>query len=343
MLQYYSTAFFSLLICFLLQDISLTQDVERYQFQSRHMGTQISIILYAENEILAKQASDAAFERIEELNQIMSDYVDGSELNRLSRLSGSGEWMEISDSFFEVLEESKSISENTGGLFDVTIGPMTHNWRYIRMQPEPQLPDEDEIQSLRNRIGYQHIELDEKKGKARLLADDMQLDFGGIAKGYAAKEAVNVLNQHGIHSALVDAGGDITLGDPPPDRTSWDVAVPKGRVDGELEYVTLQFSGMTLTTSGDMYQFVEIDGVRYSHILNPKTGLGAIGQIQATVISSNSMWADAYASALTLMEPEAGIHLIENLDETEAMIFMEADGEIREWSSSGIPALLKPE
>lgn len=343
MIRYYNTPFFALLICFLLQDISLSQDVERYQFQSRHMGTQISIILYADNELLAKQASDAAFERIEELNQIMSDYVDKSELNRLSRLSGSGEWMEVSDSFFEVLEESISISENTGGLFDVTIGPMTHNWRYIRMQPEPLLPDEDEIESLKYRIGYQQIELDEETRRARLMADDMQLDFGGIAKGYAAKEAVNTLNQHGIYSALVDAGGDITLGGPPPGRTSWDVAIPKGRLDGDLEYVTLQFSDMTLTTSGDMYQFVEIDGVRYSHILNPKTGLGTTAQIQATVISPNSMWADAYASALTLMEPAEGIHLIESLAETEAMIFMEAGGEIREWYSSGIPALLKPE
>jgi len=343
MIRYYNFACLALLTCILLQDISFSQDLERYQFQSRHMGTQISIILYAEDEISAKQASDAAFERIEELNQIMSDYVDESELNQLSQLSGSGEWMEINDSFFEVLKESKTISENTNGLFDVTIGPITHYWRYIRMQPEPHLPDEDEIESLKNSVGYQHIELDEKTGKARLMQDDMQLDFGGIAKGYAAKEAVNVLNQHGIHSALVDAGGDITVGNPPPGRTSWDVAIPKARADDEWEYVTLQFSGKTLTTSGDMYQYVEIDGVRYSHILNPKTGIGTTRQIQATVISSSGMWADAYASALTLMEPEKGLRLIESLNQTEAIIFMEADGEIREWHSSGIPALLKPE
>jgi len=343
MIRYHKITFLALLICFLLQDISHSQDVERYQFQSRHMGTQISIILYAESEPLAKAASNDAFKRIEELNQIMSDYVYESELNRLSRLSGSGEWMEISDPLFDVLKESISISENTGGLFDVTIGPITHYWRYIRMQPEPHLPEEGEIEPLKNRVGYQHIELDEETGRAKLMRDEMQLDFGGIAKGYAAKEALRILKQHGIHSALVDAGGDITLGDPPPDRTSWDVAIPKGQVDGEMEYVTLQFSDMTLTTSGDMYQFVEIGGVRYSHILNPKTGFGATAQFQATVISSNSMWADAYASALTLMEPEEGILLVESLDETEAMIFMEADGEIREWYSSGIPALLKPD
>ncbi len=343
MIRYYNIIFWALLMCLLLQDISYSQKTGRYEFQSRHMGTQISISMYAENETLAREAADAAFKRIEELNQIMSDYVEESELNRLSRLSGTGQWMEISDPLFEVLKQSIPISENTGGLFDVTIGPMTHNWRDIRMQPEPKLPDEGEIESLKNRIGYQHIELDEETRRARLMRDDMQLDFGGIAKGYAAKEAINVLSQHGIHSALVDAGGDITLGKPPPERPGWDVAIPKRRVDGEMEYDILQFSGGTLTTSGDMYQFVETGDVRYSHILNPKTGIGATEQIQATVISSNSMWADAYASALTLTEPEEGIRLIESLDETEAIIFMEKNGEIREWFSSGIPALLKTE
>lgn len=236
MIHYFNFTFHGLLICLLIQDISYSQDTERYQFQSRHMGTQISIILYAENEPIAKIASDAAFTRIEELNQILSDYVEDSELNQLSRLSGSGEWMQISDSFFELLKESITISEKTNGLFDVTIGPMTHNWRYIRMLPDPQLPDADEIESLKSRIGYHHIELEDETGRARLMAADMQLDLGGIAKGYAAKEALKILNQHGIHSALVNAGGDITAGAPPPDRSGWEVAIPKAQVGDEMDF-----------------------------------------------------------------------------------------------------------
>ncbi|MCC5940803.1 MAG: FAD:protein FMN transferase [Balneolaceae bacterium] len=332
--------FFALLFAGNTTDFQ-AQDLDRYTFQSRHMGTQISIILYAENDSIAKEASDAAFARIEELNQIMSDYIEESELNRLSRKSGSGEWMPISSDLFEVLEESIRISEKTDGLFDVTIGPLTHHWRYVRMHPEPVYPDEATLDSLRNLVDYQAIELNEGLQSARLNSKNMQLDFGGIAKGYAAQEAINILKEFGIASALVDAGGDITTGSTPPGRASWDVAIPKGRVDGDMKFSTVQFSGKTLTTSGDMYQFAIIDGQRYSHIVNPKTGLGSTDQIQATVLSSNGMYADAFASALTLMDPEEGIRLIEKIEEAEALIFREVDGEVKQWMTPGMEVLLK--
>lgn len=323
------------------QSAVLAQATERHTFQSRHMGTQINLILYADDDSLANRAANAAFERIEELNQIMSDYIPASELNRLSRKSGSGEWMQISEELFRVLEKSLWISEKTDGLFDVTIGPMTHEWRYIRRLPEPALPDAVTLDSLKASVNYRYIELDVDSESARLTTPNMQLDFGGIAKGYAAQEALKTVQSFGISSVLVDAGGDITLGNPPPGRDSWDVAVPKGRVDGEMAYTTVQFSGKILTTSGDMYQFALIDGQRYSHIVNPRTGLGSTDQIQATVISSTGMYADAFASALTLMEPEKGIRLIEKIEETEALIFQVIDGEVRQWMTTGMEVLLK--
>ncbi|REL39044.1 FAD:protein FMN transferase [Rhodohalobacter sp. SW132] len=335
---YLSTTVFLL---FLFPALTLSQDLQRYDFQSRHMGSQVQIMLYSASEEEAENAANSAFDRIEEINQSMSDYIDESELNRLSRLSGSGEWMEISPSFFDVLKMSVWISRKTDGLFDVTIGPMTHTWRYIRRLPDPELPDKDEIKSMQKRVGFHHIELDEENLSARLMADNMQLDFGGIAKGYAAEEAVRVINSYGIHSVLVDAGGDISAGDPPPGRSAWDVAVPKGGISETSDYITLSLSGKTLTTSGDMYQFMEIDGTRYSHIINPKTGIGSADQIQATVISSNGMYADAFASVLTMMAPEDGIELIEKFEETEAILFMEENGEIREWRTSGISEILK--
>lgn len=323
------------------QSAVLAQATERHTFQSRHMGTQINLILYADDDSLANRAANAAFERIEELNQIMSDYIPASELNRLSRKSGSGEWMKISEELFRVLEKSLWISEKTDGLFDVTIGPMTHEWRYIRRLPEPALPDDVTLDSLKASVNYRYIELDVDSQSARLTTPNMQLDFGGIAKGYAAQEALKTVQSFGISSVLVDAGGDITLGNPPPGRDSWDVAIPKGRVDGEMAYTTVQFSGKILTTSGDMYQFALIDGQRYSHIVNPRTGLGSTDQIQATVISSTGMYADAFASALTLMEPEKGIRLIEKIEETEALIFQVIDGEVRQWMTTGMEVLLK--
>lgn len=318
-----------------------SQDLQRYSFDSRHMGTQITIILYVQDETEAYRASKAAFERIEELNQIMSDYIENSELNRLSRKSGSEEWMEISRDLFQVLNTSKKISAKTGGLFDVTMGPLTHEWRYIRMLPEPKLPDQEKLSQLLERVGYHQLELDRETDSARLKLENMQLDLGGIAKGFAAAEAIKTLINLGIKSALVDAGGDITISEPPPGRNSWTVAVPKGTPADEPEMITLQLSNKTLTTSGDMFQFVEIEGERYSHIINPKTGLGSTNRIQATVISKNGMFADAYASALTLMEPKKGIELINSLKNTEAVIFREVEGVISEWTSDGYGSYLE--
>ncbi|TVP99323.1 MAG: FAD:protein FMN transferase [Balneolaceae bacterium] len=300
------------------------------------MGTQFSVILYAENELLAKEASDAAFERIEELNGIMSDYIEESELNRLSRTSGSGQAVKVSDELFEVLRTAWVISEKTDGVFDVTIGPMTRAWRVKRMMPEPQLPDDNELEELLSRVGYQHMVMDEEAKSVLLQKENMRLDLGGIAKGYAAEEAVRVIQTYGIRSVLVDAGGDITLGDPPPGRESWDVAVPKVRRDPSAEHIRLRLAGKTVTTSGDMFQYIEIGGKRYSHIINPKTGIGSTDRLQATVVSSNGMYADAFASALTLMDPEDGIALINRLEETEAVIFQNTEEGIIEWMSDGI-------
>ncbi|WP_234570549.1 FAD:protein FMN transferase [Rhodohalobacter sp. 614A] len=337
----YKRLFLTTIVWFLLVGALLAQDLERYSFSSNHMGTRFNIVLYTDNESVASQASKEAFARIEELNQIMSDYLEDSELNRLAKTSGSGEAVKVSEDLFTVLQESIRMAKMTDGLFDITIGPMSKFWRVVRMSPEPELPSNEELEELRQKVGYKYIKLNEKNRTVELLKPGMQLDLGGIAKGYAAEEALAVIRTHGIEKALIDAGGDVTLGDMPPGRDTWDVAVPKNKTRGENSFITLQVTNRTVTTSGDLFQFVVIDGERYSHILNPKTGLGATRQIQATVISPDGMQADALASVLTLMDPEDGIELVNGLDHTEAIIFMNDGGNILEWYSVNSRMYLK--
>lgn len=328
---------FTVLMSLLLAWSSAAQELERYVFQSYHMGTQFNIVLYDEagKDSTTKKAAEDAFARVEELNQIMSDYEEDSELNRLSRTSGSGEAVNVSDDLFAVLKESIRMAELSDGLFDITIGPMSRFWRVVRMSPDPQLPTDDELADFEEQVGYEHIKLNEEDQTVELLKPNMQLDLGGIAKGYAAEEALKVLNRFGIERALIDAGGDVTLGDPPPGRDSWNVALPKNWEEGETNFVTLNTANRTVTTSGDLFQFVEIDGKRYSHILNPMTGLGATNQIQASVIAKQGMEADALSSILTLMSPEEGIALINGMDQTEAILFVNKEGEIEEFYSEG--------
>lgn len=321
----------------LLQGFSAVeaQELDRYTFHSNHMGTQFTIVLYSDNKDLAEKGANAAFEFVEETNRIMSDYIADSELNQLSGLSGSNEPMIISEPLYEVLSASKEISERTNGAFDITIGPLSRAWRMTRMMPKPEIPDQSELDELLQSVGYQYIQMNESDRSVILEKEGMQLDLGGIAKGYVAEKVVKLLYEMGLPIALVDAGGDITLGDPPPGRDSWEVAVPMRKGKNERGHIRLSIQGKTVTTSGDMFQYVEIDGKRYSHILDSNTGLGTTRQLQATVISKSGINADAYASALTLMDPEEAIDLINSLEDTEAVIYMNQTDGVTEWKSAG--------
>lgn len=326
----------------LLQGFSLAdaQDLDRFTYHSNHMGTQFTIIIYSDEEELAEKGANAVFEYVEEMNRIMSNYIKDSELNQLSGLSGSNQAMIISKPLFEVLSTSKEISERTNGAFDVTIGPLSRAWRMTRMMPKPEIPDQKELDELLQSVGYQYIQMNETDNSVILEKEDMELDLGGIAKGYVAEKGMNLLNEMGLPYALVDTGGDITLGNPPPGRDFWEVAVPMKKGENERGHVRLALKNQTVTTSGDMFQYVVIDGKRYSHILDANTGLGATLQLQATVISKSGMDADAYASALTLMDPEEAIELINALDDTEAVIYMNQTDGVKEWKSAGFDQYL---
>lgn len=316
---------------------------ERYEFTSMKMGTQFQIILYSSDEAAAENAAREAFERMEELNSILSDYIEESELNRLSIKSGTGEWTEVSAPLFHILEQSKQVSEDTGGLFDLTIGPYTDLWRGLNRMQDPELPDEQELDELSKRVGYENIELDSQNRTARLIKPGMKLDPGGIAKGYAAEEALRILRMHEIASALINAGGDISVGSPPPGKQQWDVAVPLQREEGQFDILNLQLSGISVSTSGNMFQQIEIDGKTYSHIIDPRTGLGVTRHIQATVIAPDGTLADAYASALTIMDPEDGVQFVNLLEKAEAYIEQVESGKITTWKSDGFECFLNAE
>lgn len=286
---------------------------QRYEFESPHMGTLFRIVLYATGDSLAKSASDAAFKRIEELNTIMSDYLPESELNTLSRSSGSGQAIPVDPALFEVLQYSQSLSQKTNGAFDVTVGPYVNLWREMNRNSSPELPDKRKIDEAGQHVGYRYIKLDEKTATVKLLQPGMKLDLGGIAKGYATDEALNILLDHGISSAFVDGGGDIRAGEAPPGKNGWSLVIPSVDNNGSTRYTELLLSNRAVATSGDLFQFVEIDGVRYSHIINPRTGMGITQQRFVTVLAPDGITADSYASALSVLGPEKGIRLAQKL------------------------------
>ena len=288
------------------------------------MGADFRIVLYAKNDTVAKTAAAAAFEEVHRLNEILSDYEAESELSLLSGTSGSGKKIPLSKDLWTVLSAAQNLSKETEGAFDVTVGPYVRLWRIARFRKT--MPDAEKLAHAKMRTGFGHLKLFLEKRSARLDATNMILDLGGIAKGYAAEKALAVLKAQGIDSVLVDAGGDLVLGDPPPGRKGWRIEIG-GRKHPDLPI--LELANCALATSGDIEQFVELNGKRYSHIIDPRTGIGLTNQLQVTVISANGMRADSLASALAVLGIKKGTVLVKKLPGVQAYFVQGLAGSIK--------------
>lgn len=316
---------------------------QRYEFESRLMGTTFKIILFAEDDSVAQSAAGRAFDHIEYLNRVLSDYLPDSELSRLSKNAGSGNEIQISKPLYELLEKSIDISKATDGWFDLTIGPYSHIWRGLNRMTNPSLPDSAELADAESRVGYELISLQTDGQKTELIKKEMRLDPGGIGKGFAAQSALDFLNEKGISRALIDAGGDVTTGAPPPGEIGWTIAIPVQVTKDSSFYREIVIANRSVNTSGSLYQSVEIDGIHYSHIINPKTGLGHTEQVQVSVLSKNGADADAWATALNVMPSAKAKELIESRPDLEAVIFrLNEKGATERWASSGFDNFLKP-
>lgn len=303
--------------------LSAEPELKRFQFTQTEMAIPIRIVLYAPDNATAAAAAEAAFARFHQLNAILSDYDPQSELRRLCDTSGEGKSVRVSDDLWRVLVEAVEISRRSNGAFDVTISPVVHLWRNARQTKE--LPSQASLQRALARVGYQAIRLDPAKQTVELLRPKMRLDLGGIAKGYAVDEAMTALRQHGITRMLVDAGGNLGLGDPPPDRQGWRIGVsPPDVRSPPREYLCL--SRCSLSTSGDLWQHADIAGTRYSHLIDPRTGMALTDHCSATVVGPNGLSTDGLSSALAVLGPQQGLELIEKTPGMAAFIVRAVDG-----------------
>ena len=270
------------------------------------MGMAFRIVLYAEDSARAKQAAEAAFDRVVVLNQIMSDYEPNSELNKLSDLAGSGQAVPVSPELFRVLDRAQALAAKTGGAFDVTAGASVQLWRQARRVKR--LPPQYALDKALKTIGFRALKLDAENRTVKLTQPGTRLDLGGIAKGYALDEAIAVLNKHGLRRALVSAGGDIVAGDAPPGKAGWRVALI--RLEGDAKPQFLRLANGAVATSGDLYQFLEVDGIRYSHIVDPRSGSALMEQRLVHVLAVNAMSADSLSTAISVLGPKGGLHLV---------------------------------
>ena len=272
------------------------------------MGTEFRILIDHDNEKLCQNAADSAFEEAERLNQIFSDYIADSEISLLSESSFTGRNIKLSDELFEVLKYSKSLAIKTDNAFDPTIGQLSRLWRISRFRKS--LPSKKSIDRAVNLKGIENLQLIEKSKEAALKKPGIVLDLGGIAKGYTADMMLKSLNESGVERCLIDAGGDLTLGKRPRGELGWKIEVG-GKKHPDLPILSLE--NCSIATSGDSSQFVEINGSRFSHIMNPATGYGLKTLSQVTIIAENGMKADSLATACSVM----GLSLTRQLSKKE--------------------------
>jgi FAD:protein FMN transferase len=310
----------------------------RFEFEETHMASPFHLVLYSTDAATARRASRAAFDRIEALNKVLSDYDPESELSRLSQSAGKGP-VSVSADLFDVLDRSKRISEQSGGMFDVTIAPVGRLWR--RARRDRKLPDPVLIAEALKLVGSDKMMLAPVARTVNLTVPGMKLDVGGIAKGYASQAALDVLKSMGIRRALVGGAGDIVVGDPPPDADGWRVAIAPIDPGQSYHPPTLLLKNAAVSTAGDAERFVVIDGHRYSHIVNPRTGMGHEDRAAVTVVAPDGATADALETTAYLLGPERGLKLVEETLGAAALFQRLTPEGVRTFESSRFRAVPK--
>ena len=308
----------------------------RYEFVQPQMGTAARIALYARDAATARRAADAGFARIRQLDATLSDYRDDSELGRLVARAGQGP-VAVSEDLFAVLQAAQSLARRSGGAFDVARGAVTRIWRQARRLDEA--PDRARLRAALDAGDWRDIALDPAARTVALARPGMRLDVGGIAKGYAAEQALRAIDAAGIDRALVALGGDIAVGAPPPGASGWRVDVAALDVPGAPPGPALLLRDAAVSTAGDAEQWMEIGGVRQSHVLDARSGRPLDFRSTTTVIAPHGLQADGLDTAASVLGPEAGPRLVDRVPGAAVlMIRQEPDGRVRRIASAGWPA-----
>lgn len=283
------------------------------------MGTHFTLTLYAPDSLTAQRANAAVNARMDSLNQVMSDYLDGSEINRLSGTAGSNQWVRVSTDLFAVLQKARTIATLSNGRFDPTIGPLSQLWR--RAVRRGEFPTGRQRRQARRAVSYRFMQLDSTTRSVKLLRSGMRLDLGGIGQGFAIDEAADVLRNLGRRSFLLDLGGDVLAGE-----GNWRVA---------LDSTTILLRNAAITTSGDTYRHLTYRGQRYSHIMNPRSGLGLRHFVRATVLAPDGWRADALTKVFSVTGWRKSRQLLGRFPEVNVLLLENKNGRLRQWQSAG--------
>ena len=284
------------------------------------MGTFAQVVVVMEDGGDKRAAKEAGFEELYAVDDSMSDYNADSELSKLNRVGFDGP-MVVSDELFEVVSAAVQYSSQTGGAFDITVGPLVELWR--RAEKDKVKPTDEQIADAKAKVGYEKLKLESANKTVQFLAEGMLLDLGGIAKGYAIDKGIEAAKGHGAMAVMVDVGGDMMCYGKAR-AGGWKIGLQDPTADGEMLLV-LKLNDVAVATSGNYRRFVVIGDERYSHIFRPKEGVSAGELTSVSVIAPTAIQADALATAVSVMGAEKGLVMIEGIAGVECMVISAGD------------------
>lgn len=301
----------------------MARETRRYEDSRVSMGCVYTVVVYGHDMTPVRQAVKEALDEVDRIDRLMSHYKKDSELSRVNREAAKSP-VKVDPELFDFIAECLHYSRASDGAFDITVGPLMKAWGFFR--GEGRMPTETELAEARNRIGYHHVILNQRDKTIFFDKAGVELDLGGIAKGYAVDRAVTMLKQYGVASALVSAGGStIYAMGAPPGKPAWEVEV-QDPVDQKKIATTVRLKDRALSVSGSYEKFFELGGVRYSHVMDPRTGRPVQGVLSVAVIIDTGAAGDALDNVFYVLGVERSRAWLNKFPASEVIFFLPESG-----------------
>ncbi len=293
---------------------------EVYHRTTGLMGSRFDITVVATSQTKADEYIDLAIEEISRIEKLISSWDPSSITSDINNAAGL-QPIAVNQEYFDFIQRCIGISRLTDGAFDITYASMDRIWKFDGSMTS--MPPQNEIRASVNKVGYEKIILNPVNNTIFLSEKGMKIGFGGIGKGYAADKAKALLIKHGVEAGIINASGDMNTWGKQPDGKNWLVAITNP-LNKNATYGMLPLKNGAVVTSGNYEKYVTFNGIRYSHIINPKTGYPATGIISATIFAPSAELADALATAIFVLGHEVGIDRINQINGAEAILITDS-------------------
>ena len=299
-----------------LLSVGLLLAQEPYKRTLKLMGSRFDITVVAKNPAEANEYIDLAVNEITRIEQLISSWDPNSQTSEINKNAGLKP-IKVDVELFDLIQRSIGISKLTDGAFDISYASMDKIWKFDGSMKE--MPSADSIKASVEKVGFQNIMLDKENNTVFLKLKGMKIGFGAIGKGYAADKAKDLLISKGVVSGIINASGDMNTWGKQPDGSEWKVAITNP-MDKNKVFALLPISNGAVVTSGNYEKYVTFNNIRYTHIIDPRSGYPATGIISVTVFAPKAELADALATSVFVMGKEVGLNRIEQLPKVECII-----------------------